>query len=206
MAAKASTRVDPLKLASRLIDCGNVDTVYRDVYLQRARTLLAGVLRVEEFRRIEEQEAELAALPLAIGRALEKSDWPRVKQLSGRIEALRQGVEGKRSQMETARGVYAVTDVRLDPFSPGLRAFTHLAEKDLALLRTGAVEHLRALELADAPWKSFYEGRRVALQALALTTSKQSILAAASRDPREAAERALKSGDMQGLAKLADAQ
>ena len=50
---------DPLKLASRLIDCGNVDTVYRDVYLQRARTLLAGVLRVEEFRRIEEQEAEL---------------------------------------------------------------------------------------------------------------------------------------------------
>jgi hypothetical protein len=53
MAAKASTRVDPFKPISQLIDCGNVDTVYRDVYLQRARTLLAGVLPVEEFRRID---------------------------------------------------------------------------------------------------------------------------------------------------------
>ena len=38
MKAKASTRVDPFKLVSKPIDCGNVDTVYRDVYLQsRAR-------------------------------------------------------------------------------------------------------------------------------------------------------------------------
>ena len=62
--------------------------------------------------------------------------------------------------------VYAVTDVKLDPFSPGLRAFTRLAEKDLPALRTRTVEHLTALALADAPWKSFYEDRRAALQAL----------------------------------------
>jgi hypothetical protein len=205
MTAKASTRVDPLKLVSRLIDCGNVDTVYRDVYLQRARTLLAGVLPVEEFRRIEQQEAELATLPLVIGRAMEKADWPQVKELSERTEALRQAVESGRGQMETAHGVYAVTDVKLDPFSPGLRAFTRLAEKDLAALRTRAVEHLTALELADAPWKGFYGGRRAALQALALTISEQSVTEVASGDPREAAERALRSGDMKGLAKLADA-
>ena len=113
MAAKASTRVDPLKLVSRLVDCGNVGTVYRDVYLQRARTLLAGVLPVEEFRRIEQQEAELATLPLVIGRAMEKADWPQVKELSERTEALRQAVESKRGQMETAR--LCVPPVRLRP-------------------------------------------------------------------------------------------
>jgi hypothetical protein len=32
---KGSHTVDPLKLVSRLIDTGNVDTVYRDVYLRR---------------------------------------------------------------------------------------------------------------------------------------------------------------------------
>jgi hypothetical protein len=128
-----------------------VDTVYRDVYLQRARILLAGVLSVDEFRGFEQETAELATLPLLIGRALEKADWPRVKELSSRTEAIRQAVDRKRGQIETARGVYAVTDVRLDPFSPGLQSFTRLAAKDLPRLRTQAVEHLAALGRADVP-------------------------------------------------------
>ena len=205
MTAKSSTRVDPLKLVTRLIDCGNVDTVYRDVYLGRGRTLLAEELPVEEFRRSEQQAAELATLAPTIGRAIEKGDWPQVKTLSDRAEALRRAVEGKRGQMETARNVYAVTDVKLDPFSPGLRAFTRLAEKDLLALRTRTVEHLTALALADAPWKSFYDDRRAALRALLLTASQRPETTAASANPREAAERALKSGDMTGLAKLAGA-
>ena len=205
MTAKSSTRVDPLKLVTRLIDCGNVDTVYRDVYLGRGRTLLAKELPGEEFRRSEQQAAELATLAPTIGRAIEKGDWPQVKTLSDRAEALRRAVEGKRGQMETARNVYAVTDVKLDPFSPGLRAFTRLAEKDLLALRTRTVEHLTALALADAPWKSFYDDRRAALRALRLTASQRPETTAASANPREAAERALKSGDMTGLAKLAGA-
>ena len=203
MTAKSSTRVDPLKLVTRLIDCGNVDTVYRDVYLGRGRTLLAKELPVEEFRRSEQQAAELATLAPPIGRAIEKGDWPEVKTLSDRAEALRRAVEGRRGQMETARNVYAVTDVKLDPFSPGLRAFTRLAEKDLLALRTRTVEHLTALALADAPWKTFYDDRRAALRALPLTASQRPETTAASADPRAAAERALKSGDMTGLAKLA---
>jgi hypothetical protein len=127
MTAKASTRVGPLELLSKLVDCGNVDTVYRDVYLGRGRTLLANEFPLEEFRRTEQQEAELATLAPTIGRAIEKGDWLQVKELSGRAEALRRSVESQRGRMETARRVYAVTDVRLDPFSPGLRAFCHRA-------------------------------------------------------------------------------
>ena len=204
MTAKASARVDPLKLVSKLIECGKVDTVYRDVYLGRGRTLLSGELSAEEFRRTLQQEAELGTLAPAIGRAIEKADWPKVKELSSHTEALRRSVEGQRGRIETARGVYLVSDVRLDPFSPGLGAFTRLAEKDLPALRTEAVEHLASLEVADAPSRTFYGGRRAALQALALTTSERADPAAASANPREAAERALKTGDMTGLAKLAD--
>ena len=106
MTAKASARVDPLKLVSRLIECGKVDTVYRDVYLGRGRTLLGGELSAEEFRRTLQQEAELArTLAPAIGRAIEKADWTKVEEEpSSRAEALRRSVEGQRGRIETAPG------------------------------------------------------------------------------------------------------
>jgi hypothetical protein len=53
MAAKGAKSVDPLRLVSGLIRTGKVDTVYRDVYLDRARTLLDGILSLDEFRLIE---------------------------------------------------------------------------------------------------------------------------------------------------------
>jgi hypothetical protein len=203
MTAKTPKSADPFSLVSKLVDIGKVDTVYRDVYLQRARTMLSGVFSIEEFRGIEQQKADLAPLPLMIGRALDRADWAQVKELSDRIEALRQAVGGKRRQIETAREVYDNDDVKLDPFSPGLQQFTRLTVKDLLALRTRTLEHLAALEHEDGSWKSFYRERRSALQAVALTTDEQSPAAAASMDPREAAQRALKVGDMKGLARLA---
>ena len=204
MTATEVTKFDPVGLAAQLIDAGHADTVYRDVYLQRAWTLLGGIFSMEEFRHTEEAQAELVRLPLTIGRAMEKADWPRVKELSDRGQALRRTAEGRRREMEAARGVYAVTDVRLDPFSPGLQPFIRLAGKGLLALRDRAVARLGALEQADAPWKDYYSQRRSALQALALSTSEQAAAAAASMDIREAAERALKQGDMRGLSKLAE--
>ena len=49
MTATEVTKVDPVGLAAQLIDAGHADTVYRAVYLQRARTLLGGVFSMEEF-------------------------------------------------------------------------------------------------------------------------------------------------------------
>src|SRR5262245_44993591 len=156
MAIPGTERVASLEHVSGLIDTGNIDTVYRDLYVQRARTLMTGVLSIDEFRRIEHEKADLATLPVMIGRAVEKSDWARVKELSSRGEALRRSVEAKRDQLKTARDIYVITDVRLDPFSPGLMPFTGVGAKDLGVLRTRAVEHLTSLEREDAPCKDFY--------------------------------------------------
>ena len=190
-----------------LIETGNIDTVYRDVYLDRARTLLAPALSPEEFRRIENERAALAELPLAIGRALDKANWLQVKELSQRGETLRQMVDGKRKISEIARGVYAATDVRLDPFSPGLQRFTRHPAGELPGLRSKAVGQLTTLEQADPPWKDFYAGRRAAFQPPAGSASGQAAAGAdstAAVDPRAAAAEALKTGDMRRLEKLAD--
>jgi hypothetical protein len=192
---------------STLVELGRLDTVYRDVYLERARALLGEVLSLDDFRRLHQQQAELAQLPLTIGRAVEKADWPQVKELSGRSQAIRQELEGKRSVIEAAQDVYAVTDVRLDPFSPGLQPFISLPTKDLPELRRRAVEQFTALERMDAVWRDFYSGRRGAFQALAVAAFEQpgaAALVSSAGDARQSAAEALKRGDMRHLEKLAD--
>jgi hypothetical protein len=207
MTSEAATGVDPLRIVSALTEAGHVDTVYRDVYLERARSLLGGVLPLEEFRALEQARRNLAEQPLGIARAVEKANWPLVKQLAERTQALRESVEGKQKLIEAARDVYAVKDVSLDPFSPGLQAFAKLAPADLPALRDRTVQRLTALERADPPERDFYAARRAALQALVLTVSEGTSAAAVAKsgvDAREAASRVLKAGDMRGLEKLAD--
>ena len=72
---------DAISIASSLLDAGNADTMYRDVYLGRARTLLSPVVSLEAFHGMEQRRSALASLPLAVARALEKADWPQVRDL-----------------------------------------------------------------------------------------------------------------------------
>jgi hypothetical protein len=152
-------------LMTALIDAGNIDTVYRDVYLDRARTLLAPVLSREEFHRLEQQRAALAELPATIAHALETANWSLVKELSEHAQQLKRTIDDKAALLQTARSVYDVRDIRLDPFSPGLQSFTRIPTLDLATLRRRAVELLGRLEWADVAWNDFYAARQRAFQA-----------------------------------------
>jgi hypothetical protein len=190
-----------------LIEAGNIDTVYRDVYLDRARTLLAPVLSLEDFHRLEQERAALAELPLTIARALDNANWSLVKQLSERAQTLRRAIDDKGGLLPTARSIYDVRDVPLDPFSPGLEPFTRLAKRDLPALGERMLTLLETLERSDVAWNDFYGARRHAFQArpqtgAELDTDDTSSLA----DTREAARQALKAGDLKRLAGLADAQ
>jgi hypothetical protein len=193
-------------VVTALIEAGNIDTVYRDVYLDRARTLLTPLLSPEEFHHLEQERAALAELPVTIARALARSHWPIVKELSERASALKRATDGKRALVETARSVYDVRDVRLDPFSPGLHSFTRIPARDLAALRTRLLGQLGALDQADVPWHDFYAARRRAFQTEPQGASKLDGHAATSSptEALEAARQALKAGNMQRLAILAD--
>jgi len=205
MATNSVLDGDALAVVPVLIETGDVDTVYRDIYLDRARTLLGAVLSPEEFERVEQLRGQLATLPLQVGRAVEHGNWPLVKELTGRIQALRQTTQQKGPAMAVARDVYAVTDVKLDPFSPGLQQFVQGSASGLAALRSRALEHLATLGRTDAAWRGFYEGRRAAFEKLAVTgTTAAASESTARRDPRVVAAEALKSGDVAALGKLAD--
>jgi hypothetical protein len=195
-------------LITALIDAGNIDTVYRDVYVDRARTLLAPVLSVEEFHRLEQQRAALAELPATIAHALDTANWSLVKELSQRAQALRHLIDDKGALLQTARIVYDVGDVRLDPFSPGLQSFTRMPASEWPTLRTRALGLLGALERSDAAWNDFYARRRRAFQARRETAPDILQADAATSSPTDAVEagrQALKAGDMKRLAALADA-
>jgi hypothetical protein len=190
-----------------LIEAGNIDTVYRDVYLDRARAVLAPLLSLEDFHRLEQERAALAELPLTIARALANAHWSLVKQLSERAQALKRAIEDRGSVLQTARSIYDVRDVRLDPFSPGLEPFTRIAKREWPTLGTRMLEVLETLQRADVAWNDFYGARRRAFQARPQTGAELETDASSSpADALEAAREALKTGDLKRLVALADAQ
>src|SRR5215813_4833127 len=199
---------DPISLASTLVEAGSIDTVYRDLYLGRAQTLLSPVVSLEDFHRMEQEQAALAELPLAVARAMERGDWPLVRELSLRADAVKQVLTGEAKRFETARGVYAVTEVKLDPFCHSLQKFSRVSARDLPALRSRIVEQLTTLEQSDVPWKDFYAGRRAVFQTrapIAAEVAPDGATAGTSADSvREAMAQALKAGDMKRVAKLAD--
>ena len=119
----------------------------------------ASVLSLDDFRRLHQQQADLAQLPLTIGRALEKADWPQVKEPSGRIAGRSaKSVEGKRSVIEAAQDVYVRHRCQARPILPRPPAI-HLGSprKTLPELRRRAVEQLSALERMDAVLAGFLQ-------------------------------------------------
>jgi hypothetical protein len=189
-----------------LIEAGNIDTIYRDVYLDRARTALGPVLSLEDFHRLEQERAVLAELPLTIARALSNADWSLVKQLSERAQTLKRAIDDKGGLLETARSIYDVRDVRLDPFSPGLEPFTRIARRDLPTLGKRMLTLLETLQRADVAWNDFYGARLRAFQERPQTGAELETDATSSpADAVESARQALKAGDMKRLEGLADA-
>ena len=193
-------------IMTALIEAGNIDTVYRDVYLDRARAVLGPVLSLEDFHRLEQERAVLAELPLTIARALNNANWSLVKQLSERAQTLKRAIDDKGGLLQTARSIYDVRDVRLDPFSPGLEPFTRIARRELPTLRTRTLELLETLQRADVAWNDFYGARRREFQERPQTGAElETDATSSSADAVESAREALKAGDMKRLAGLADA-
>ena len=120
---KAPDRDQAPALIRRLLTTAKADTVYWDLYLERARQLLTPLLSLADYRALEKERAGAARLPEQIREAMEKADWDLTQQLSGRLEALRQKVDSRRSLIELGQMLYDNPLVPVDPFSPGLQGF-----------------------------------------------------------------------------------
>lgn len=154
----------------RLLEVGSADPLYRDLYLQRARSLLAPLLSDAEYHRLKQDRTRIDDL-LRQGRSLvERQDWGRLRDLAGRIRALRTPVDEKRALLELAARVYNTGEVPLDPFSLGVQVGAARSLQELVKLRDRVVAHLSALERDDSVRKAFYTDRRAYFQALGLSS------------------------------------
>ena len=107
------------KAVGLLIEAANGDTVYRDLYLRRARQLLSTTLDESAYRAIGSTEKEIEDLMRRSRSAVLQRDWDQAANLSAQAESLRQRKAAMGQLAAIGKDVYDADTVAFDPFSPG---------------------------------------------------------------------------------------
>jgi hypothetical protein len=194
-------------LAHKLIETGKTDSVYRDIYLNRARRIISDIMPSEEYAHFVGKKRWLSRLPSKIRAALEKGDWKAVKELSETLGRLTEWEENTRFLLEIGDAIYETDEVILDPFSPGFNHLTGIPYENLAPLRDKVTKHLEELRKEDPAYEAFYSGRYNRFRALSLSRLKKGRVELAELDKpdlQEQAEQALNHGDMEQLEEIAE--
>ena len=198
-------REHAMQIVSNLEEVARIDTIYRDLYLRRARGLLTPVLAEGEYRRCRKEGEAIDDLLRQLRSTLARHEWSRVQSLADQIRVRRQALDRNRAELDLATRVYDARDVPLAPFAPGLPGLTGRSARALAELKDRVVTALASLERDDPGFGGFYADRRSCLEALPLTMADPVEVATAvdSSALEVAAARALDRGDMDQLERLA---
>jgi hypothetical protein len=150
---------DPIKMVGQLVEVAKLDTVYRDVYLRRARQLLSSTLDESAYRAIGTTENEINDLMRRNRTAVLHRDWGQAAELSGQIDGMRQRITKMGNLANIGKEVYDADVVTFEPFSPG----KHLGPRAQAVqvdTRTQLINTLASLAKLDTASSAFYEKRR----------------------------------------------
>jgi len=196
-AASAST-TKPVQL---LVDASVSDTVYADIYMNRARELLGSVLTAAQYHALKGIQADIDTVVTQSKAATILQDWQRVGELAARVDELRRTAQEQAPLMALGAKVYDAPAVNIDPFSPGFD-FLPGFDQELGERRDALVGTLKGLVGADAPLASFYEARRTFFAGLTLA-SKRSVdatpVAQSNAELEQLAMQAAQRGDMTQL-------
>ena len=201
MAKDANT----LKIVGLLVEVAKLDTVYRDVHLQRAREFFSSTLDETAYRAIGSAGEEIDGLVRRSRTAVLHREWAQAAELSARIESQRQWLAKMRNLAVMGKDVYDADAVVFEPFSPG----KHLGEQALAgqaELRTQLVDALASLAKLDSASSAFYQKRRNYFAALELKSAGVS-QKGAQRDRSQVEQLAMEAAErgdaaaLRGLAK-----
>ena len=199
------TSSTPAAVIGLLANAADGDTLFRDLYLHRARELLAPLFAESRYRSAAGERAEAERCMQQARVATAHRDWERVRELSGRAAALQQSLQATQELNALAGSVYDAPAVALDPFSPGLTP----RGKDRRTLQAAARDALGRLEAADAARADLYSGRRAVIAAL--SPSSASPASPEASDKKKSAEsldqrlrQAAERGDAEELRQLAD--
>ena len=193
-----------LKMVDLLVEAAKVDTVYRDVYLRRARLLLGAMLDEFAYRAIGSTGKEIDDLMRRSRAAVVQRDWGQAAEVSAQADRLRQRNAAMGNLAAIGKEVYETDAVVFDPFSPG----KHLgprADANQGSARAQLMDTLASLAKADASQRAFYDARRGYFSGLEVVISEtaqkgaQRSRAQVEQLALEAAER----GDSAALQQLA---
>ena len=206
--SKSSTkaRTADLQLIRDLIKAAEADTVYRDLYLQRAAERLELLLSRAEYERLKAQPATLEQLTQETREAVRRQNWAKVQELTASASSLRNMLADKQSELKLAEEVYGAAEVLVDPFSSALDVLLGKTSQVKAALRSEAVTALSALEKADRDWGSFYAGRRGYFAGLSIAMSEPAKGKATKDDIGQLQQRAVEAaerGNMDELQRIA---
>src|SRR5215510_16019934 len=122
--AKATSvqKESPSQIVSCLVEISELDTIYRDIYLQRARAVMEGIMSYDSYTYIKDGLASLDLVERQLRAAVQRGDWERTTELTQRVRAIKQSGE-KRQTIDLAEAVYdKLADVPIDPFASGFYA------------------------------------------------------------------------------------
>jgi len=199
-AVTASTQ-DTLYTASRLHAMGTLDTLFRDLYLQRAKELLASVLTQSNYEDIKTKTAELSWTEQQLRVAVERADWDRAGQLSERLREVRTRVSSAGQSMKLGEILYERTPLSIDPFATGLAAFTGASNESFTQSRNEVLQLLEGLKRSDPGKAEFYNHRRADFNALAISRAPMEQEKSVGEPPqlKQVALGALEAGDISHL-------
>src|SRR5262245_11344130 len=186
------TSSKPTAVVGLLVRAADGDTLFRDVYLLRARELLTPIFPESRYLSAAGEREEAARSLQQARVAAARRDWERVRDLSTRAAALQRSVEATQELSTLAGSVYGAPAIAFDLFAPGLAAGQG---SDPRSLQADVLDALAHLQTADAAKADLYSARRAAVAALQLPTAAAK---AAEAEPAGGGEHRLRLAAEQG--------
>ena len=200
--ASSAQQESDLQTISNLVEISKLDTLYRDLYFQRARELLSTMLTQAVYTNIKENTALLGLVERQLRSVIERGDWKRTGELTERVRRIRESAAAVSSEsMMLGEAVYhGLADIPIDPFASGFQVFFNNSIETFREWRTRAIAILSQLARTDSSKRDFYERRQADLQALKIgLQTQQKAASAGAADLQQEALSALDTGDLSQL-------
>ncbi len=143
-----------------LVEIGKLDTLYRDVYLNRAHQLMDSLLPYSTYTHLKDSAASIGWTERQLRASVERGYWDKCQAMTERLRALKESVSQNAESMRLGETVYeGLAEVPIDPFSTGFDVFIGGSKEQLFEWKARAQLVLNSLERIDPSKKDFYARR-----------------------------------------------
>ena len=130
--AALASRETILTIVGHLVEMSKLDTLFRDLYLQRARALLGTFFARGSYVQMKQNAAQIPWVEQQLRAGVERGDWKRCSELTERLRQLRASVAAGSHFARLGETVYErAGDISIDLFSSGLNVFVGAANESL---------------------------------------------------------------------------